>query len=91
MKIREIIRETGTSGGTSSASIASVANPNLSPGTARGNKYYIGSPGHSGTKSPPQPTVKQPKTPHGTAKNALDITDVSIFGGPANETTVLKR
>lgn len=91
MKIREIISETGTSGGTTSVSISSVANPHLSPGTARGNKYYIGSPGHSGTKSPPHPKVIQPTTASGIAKNALDITDVSLFGGPANESTVIKR
>lgn len=91
MKIREIISETGTSGGTTSTGIASVANPNLSPGTARGCESYIGTHGHSGTKAPPQPKVKQPKTAHGTAKNALDITNVSLFGGPTTEDAVLKR
>ena len=90
MKVREIISETGTSGATTSANIASIANPQLSPGTARGTKSYIGSPGHSGTKAPPQPKIKQPKTASGTAKNALDM-GTSLFGGPANENTILKR
>ena len=86
MKISEIIStltETASAGATSSANIASVANPNIAIGQARGNKSYTGSPGKSGTKAPKQPKVKQPKTAQGTAKNALDITNVSLFGGPA--------
>jgi hypothetical protein len=79
MKIREIF-ETATAGATSSASIATVANPHLSPGTARGKKSYIGSPTTgSGKKSPPQPMVKQPKKKDGTAVNALDL-KTSLFG-----------
>ena len=83
MKIQEVIpqlNETATAGATTSASIASVANPHMSPGSARGKKSYIGSPGKSGTKSPPQPKIKQPKSSDGTAKNALDMKGVSIFG-----------
>ena len=79
MKIHEIL-ESATAGATSSGSIATVVSPQLSPGPARGKKSYIGSPGKSGTKAPPQPKVKQPKTAAGTAKNALDMTG-NIFGG----------
>lgn len=73
MKIHEIF-ETATAGATSSGSIASVANPHISPGTARGKKSYTGSPGRSGTKSPPQP-----KPANMTGKNALDM-KTSLFG-----------
>lgn len=75
------IKETATAGATSSGSIASIPNPHLSPGKARGKKSYIGNPmgGRSGTKAPPQPVVKQPKKSDGTAKNALDMKN-SIFG-----------
>ena len=73
--------ESATAGATSSGNIASIANPHLSPGQARGKKSYIGNPmgGKSGTKAPPQPVVKQPKAANGTAKNALDMKN-SIFG-----------
>lgn len=88
MKIRELIQalnETATAGATSAGNIAAVPNPNISPGTARGKKSYIGDPetGQSGTKSPPQPKVKQPKKADGTAKGAHEIKGVSLFGGPA--------
>ena len=79
MKIREIF-EAATVGATSAGNIASVEAPHLSPGKARGKKSYTGSPQTgSGTKSPPQPTVKQPKKKDGTAKNALDM-KASLFG-----------
>ena len=79
MKISEIF-ESATAGATSSGSIATVVNPHISPGPARGKKSYIGSPtSGSGTKAPPQPKVKQPKNKDGTAKNALDI-KASLFG-----------
>ena len=73
--------ESATAGATSAGNIASIANPHLSPGQARGKKSYTGSPwgGKSGTKAPPQPQVKQPKTARGTAKNALDMKS-NIFG-----------
>lgn len=76
--------ESATAGATSSASIGTVVNPHISPGKARGNKSYIGSPwgGKSGTKAPPQPKVVQPKNSNGTAKNGLDIKSASVFGGP---------
>ena len=78
MKIRDIL-ESATAGATSSANVGTVDAPHLSPGPARGKKSYIGSPGKSGTKAPPQPKVKQPKTAAGTAKNALDMKG-NIFG-----------
>lgn len=81
MKIKELL-ETATSGGTSAAAIATVVNPHISPGKARGNKSYTGSPGKSGTKAPPQPKVVQAKNADGTAKNAQDM-GTSLFGGPA--------
>ena len=78
MRIFEIL-ESASAGATSSASIATVDAPHLSPGKARGKKSYTGSPGRSGTKAPPQPKVSQPKTSAGTAKNALDMKG-NIFG-----------
>jgi hypothetical protein len=80
MKIRDIL-ESATAGATSSGNIASVEAPHLSPGKARGKKSYVGDPwgGISGTKAPPQPKVKQPKTKAGTAVNALDMKG-NIFG-----------
>jgi hypothetical protein len=83
MKIHEIL-ESATAGSTNAASVGSgqVKAPQLSPGKARGKKSYIGSPGQSGTKAPPQPKVTQPKTSMGTAKNALDMKGASLFGAP---------
>jgi hypothetical protein len=78
MKIHDLL-ETATAGATSSGNIGTVPNPHLSPGKARGKKSYTGTPGHSGTKAPPQPKPK--KMPVG--QNALDMKGVSIFGGPA--------
>ena len=77
--------ESATAGATSTANIGTVVNPHISPGPARGKKSYLGSPwgGKSGTKSPPQPKVVQPKNPNGTAKGAHDIKGASLFGGPA--------
>jgi len=77
---RKEVEETATAGATSAGAIASVPNPHLSPGTARGKKSYTGKPGsHGGTKTPPQPKINQPKTKRGTAKNALDM-DTNLFG-----------
>jgi hypothetical protein len=78
MKISELF-ETATAGATSSGNVASISNPHLSPGSARGKTSYIGKPGQSGTKAPPQPKVKQPKKKDGTAVNALDMKS-SLFG-----------
>jgi hypothetical protein len=83
MKIREItMSESATAGATSTANIGTVVNPHISPGKARGKKSYLGDPwgGKSGTKSPPQPKVVQPKNSDGTAKGAHDIKGVSLFG-----------
>lgn len=81
MRIREIVSETASAGATSSASIGTVVNPHISPGKARGKKSYTGSVSTgSGTKSPPQPTIVQPKNSNGTAKNGADL-NVSLFGG----------
>jgi hypothetical protein len=74
MKIREIF-ETATAGATSAGSIATVANPHISPGPARGKSSYTGKPGRSGTKSPAQPKPKKQKP----TDNALDM-KTSLFG-----------
>ena len=81
MKISELF-ETATAGATSAGNIATVANPHISPGKARGKKSYTGSPGKSGTKSPAQPKVVQAKNKDGTVKNALDM-KTSLFGAGA--------
>lgn len=79
MKIQEIL-ESATAGSTSAGNIATVVNPHISPGKARGKKSYTGSPTTgSGTKAPPQPKVVQPKNKDGTAKNALTM-KASLFG-----------
>jgi len=75
MRISEIIHESATAGATSSGNIATVVNPHISPGKARGNKSYTGSPGKSGTKAPPQPKPKKQKP----SDNALNM-NVSLFG-----------
>lgn len=85
MRLKELF-ETATSGATSAASIASVPNPHISPGKARGKKSYTGTPGKSGTKAPPQPKIVQPKTKSGTAVNALDM-KTTLFG----EGNLIKR
>ena len=73
---KDMFSETATAGATSAASIGTIPNPHISPGSARGKKSYIGSPGKSGTKAPPQPKpIKQKPT-----DNALDM-NTSIFGG----------
>lgn len=74
MTLNELF-ETATAGATSSANISTVANPHISPGPARGNTSYTGSPGRSGTKSPAQPKPKKQKP----SDNALDM-KTSLFG-----------
>lgn len=71
-------------GSISTSAIGTVDAPHLSPGIRKGKapKGYTGSPGKSGTKAPPQPTVIQPKGPGGVAKNALDMKGTNIFGAP---------
>lgn len=75
MKISEILKETATAGATSAGNIATVVNPHISPGKARGKTSYTGSPGKSGTKAPPQPKPKKQKP----SDNALNM-NVSLFG-----------
>jgi len=82
MKIKELF-EYASAGATSAGSIATVVNPNVAIGKARGNKSYTGSPGKSGTKAPKPPKAVQPKTKMGTAVNALDMKGTSLFGGPS--------
>lgn len=77
MRMREIL-EAASAGATSAGNIASVVNPHHSPGPARGKKSYIGSPGKSGTKAPPQPKPKKQKP----TDNALDMKGVGLFGQP---------
>ena len=74
MKIRDIL-ESATAGATSAGNIATVANPHISPGKARGKTSYTGSPGKSGTKAPPQPKPKKQKP----TDNALNM-KTNIFG-----------
>lgn len=79
------VDETATAGATSAANIGTVDAPQLSPGKSRGKKSYTGSVASgSGTKSPPQPKVVQPKTSSGTAVNALDMkgSKGNLFGSP---------
>lgn len=80
MKIKELI-EAASAGSTSSGSIASVPNPHVAIGPDRFSKSYTGSPGRSGTKAPSLPKVRQPKKADGTAVNALDLKNTSLFGG----------
>jgi hypothetical protein len=78
MRIQDLFEFTDSST-TSTASLggASIPNPDLSPGKARGKKSYLGSPSTgSGTKAPPQPKPKKQKP----TDNALD--GDSIFGTP---------
>jgi len=75
----KINNESATVGATSSGNIATVPNPHVSPGAARGKKSYTGSPGKSGTKAPAQPKPKSQKP----TDNALNMKGTSIFGGPA--------
>jgi hypothetical protein len=81
-RMERSLGESATAGATSSASIGTVDAPQLSPGKARGKKSYTGTPGHSGTKAPPQPKVVQPKNSDGTAKNGLDMKGSNLFGAP---------
>jgi len=77
MKISELF-ESASEGAMVSANFATVVNPQISPGPARGKRSYTGRPGKSGTKSPSQPKVKS-VTAHDT--------NVSLFG----EGNLIKR
>jgi hypothetical protein len=82
MKIKDIVAESATAGAMSSADVGSIPNPHISPGSARGQKSYTGTPGRSGTKSPPQPKPKKQKP----TDNALNM-KTSLFG----EGNLIKR
>ncbi len=73
MRLRELLGETATAGGTSAGNIAAVPNPHI----AIGNIKAYG----KGTAAKPPKTV-QAKNSNGTAKNALDM-NTNIFGGGA--------
>jgi hypothetical protein len=88
--VHKSLKETATAGATSSSMGGTLENPAaVTLGKAKGKKSYIGSPGKSGTKAPPQPKVVQPKNSDGTAKNGLTM-KASIFG-QAKESAVIKR
>jgi hypothetical protein len=73
----ESVQEDATPGATSAASIATVVNPHIAIGSARGKKSYTGSSGKSGTKAPKPPKARMQKP----TDNALDMVGTSIFGG----------
>ena len=72
---KDVFSETATAGATSSASIATIANPHISPGSGRRQTSYTGKPGQSGTRAPAQPKPKMQRP----TDNALDM-NTSIFG-----------
>ena len=72
------IKEQATAGATSSGNIATVVSPHIAIGKDKKKKSFTGSPGKSGTKAPTPPKVKKQKP----TDNALDMKNVSIFGGP---------
>jgi len=78
MKISDIIKEQATVGATSSGNIATVVSPHIAIGKDRKKKTFTGTPGKSGTKAPRVPKIKKQKP----KDNALNMKDVSIFGGP---------
>lgn len=67
--------EAATAGATSAGSIASVANPQVALGNKQARKAY----GKGASANPPK--AVQAKNPDGTAKNALDLPNTSLFGG----------
>lgn len=75
MKINEIISEDATVGATTAGSIATVVSPQLAIGNAAARKKY----GKGGVPRPPK--AVQAKNPDGTAKNAQDLPNTSLFGG----------
>ncbi len=77
MRWKEII-EVASVGATASGNIASVVNPHVAIGSKSERKRYSGSPGKMG-KAPRPPKAKKQKP----TDNALNMKNVSIFGGPA--------
>ena len=83
MRINEIlIKETASSGATSSGNIATVVSPHIAIGPDRFKKSYTGSPVRSGKRAPRVPKAYMPKNSNGTAKGAHELTGTSLFGGP---------
>jgi hypothetical protein len=83
MRINEIlIKETASSGATSSGNIATVVSPHIAIGPDRFKKSYTGSPGRSGKRAPRVPKAYMPKNSNGTAKGAHELTGTSLFGSP---------
>ena len=83
MKIKEVlIKETASTGATSSGSIAAVVSPHVAIGPDRFKKSYTGSPGKSGTRAPRVPRAYTPKNANGTAKGAHELKGANLFGGP---------
>jgi|TARA_R110000796_G_scaffold11134_1_gene37156 hypothetical protein len=76
MRVKEIV-EQATAGATSAGNIATVNNPHIA-NPDRLKKSYTGSPGKSGTKSPKHKKAKKQKP----SDNALNMPNVSLFGGP---------
>lgn len=80
MRFKELVES--DAGTTASGNFAVVVNPgstlpksSRTPGT-KANKAFVGSPGKSGTKTPPQPKPKSVKP----TDNALD-SNVGFFTG----------
>ena len=83
MKINEIlIKETASTGATSSGNIANVVSPHIAIGPDRFKKSYTGTPGQSGKRAPRVPKAYMPKNANGTAQGAHELTGTSLFGGP---------
>lgn len=83
MRIKEVlIKETASTGATSSGNIATVVSPHIAIGPDRFKKSYTGSPGRSGKRAPRVPKAYMPKNSNGTAKGAHELTGTSLFGGP---------
>ena len=82
MKINEIlIKETASTGATSSGNIATVVSPHIAIGPDRFKKSYTGTAGQSGKRAPRVPKAAQKYNANGTAKGAHELKGTSLFGG----------
>ena len=75
MLLREIFKEDASVGATSAGNIAALPNPHVALGNKSTRKKY----GKGGNPKPPK--AVQAKNADGTAKNALDLPNTSLFGG----------
>ena len=75
MRLRELLGEDATAGATSAGNIATVVSPQIAIGNKKTRNKY----GKGGSPNPPK--AVQAKNPDGTAKNALDLPNTSLFGG----------